>query len=96
MEDDSQNLKMRVSYKFYKTRYPRIIETNPADPNSDDIFHPYDDKSIHYKDNRLFDDMIAKILDEKEMWPPGIQTKDGRIITSLQELENKNQTCGRS
>jgi hypothetical protein len=88
---------MRISYKFYEPRYPRIIEVTQFDPqsNMEEIFPSYDENSIHYKDNRLFDDMIAKILDEKEMWPPGIQTKDGRIITNLQELDNNNQTCGK-
>jgi hypothetical protein len=65
-------MSMRISYKFYKPRYPRIVDNYANEPFIDDIFHHYDEKSIHYKDNRLFDDMITKILEEKEMWPPEI------------------------
>ena len=72
IEEETKDKKMRISYKFYKPRYPRVIDKYKDEPFTEDIFAYYDEKSIHYKDNRLFDDMITKILDEKEMWPPGI------------------------
>ena len=32
VEDDTQYLRMRISYKFYEPRYPRIIEITQFDP----------------------------------------------------------------
>jgi hypothetical protein len=38
VEQDFKNLSMRISYKFYKPRYPRIVDNYANEPFVDDIF----------------------------------------------------------
>tara|TARA_B110000285_G_scaffold134820_1_gene151094 strand:+ start:715 stop:858 length:144 start_codon:yes stop_codon:yes gene_type:complete len=40
---------------------------------------------------RLFDDLVTKIIDEKETWPPGFGANDGRIAHQLMELQQRSQ-----
>ena len=85
-------LEARISYRYYKFRYPQLISNMPNEPLADDQFLYYDENSIHYKDLRPYDDMITNFIVDKEKWPPGIQMPDGRVIASMQELkENYSQ-----
>lgn len=63
----------RISFRYYTNRYPELNCKSNKQGNS--IY--YDESSIHYKELHLFDDMIKKINDEKEIWP-GIVFNDQR------------------
>jgi len=86
-------LEARISYRYYKFRYPQLISSMPNEPPDDDQFLYYDEDSIHYKDLLPYDDLITNFIVDKEKWPPGIQMPDGRVIASMQELkENYGQS----
>ena len=82
---------MRVSYKFYSPRFPLFVGSYGGEPSIDSQFQFYDPSSFNYKEMRLFDDLVTKIIDEKETWPPGFGANDGRIAHQLMELQQRSQ-----
>ena len=76
-----ENKKARISYMCYSYRYPRLIDYILNNEPQNEVHKiKFNEGSIHYKDWHLFDDMIKKINDEKEKWPPAININLGEML----------------